>query len=146
ASVQAKLERKPDDALLLYLQADLLSQKNADAGSPEFDLAMRSAQRAVRLQPSLGAARGVLAKLYMRVGRYPEAVEECRAALKSDPKDQTALYRLIQALRKTGQQAEIPELLKRLAQLREEATREERERYRYKLIEEDPPAGRPAQP
>jgi DNA-binding SARP family transcriptional activator len=64
--------------------------------------------------------------------------------LKSDPKDQTALYRLIQALRKTGQTSEIPDLLKRLAQLREEATKEERERYRYKLIEEDPPAGRPA--
>jgi tetratricopeptide (TPR) repeat protein len=145
ASVQSKLERKPDDALLLYLQADLLSQKSVDVGTPEFQLAMRSAQRAVSLQPTLGAARGVLAKLYMRVGQYPEAVEQCRAALKSDPKDQTALYRLIQALRKTGQQAEIPDLLKRLAQLREQATKEERERYRYKLIEEDPPAGR-AQP
>ena len=51
-----------------------------------------------------------------------------------------AFKKLIQALRKTGQQAEIPDLLKRLAQLREEATREERERYRYKLIE-DPPVG-----
>ena len=107
---------------------------------------MRSAKRAVSLQPTLGAARGVLAKLYMQAGQYPEAVEQCREALKSDPKDQTALYRLIQALRKTGQKSEIPDLLKRLAQLREEATKEERERYRYKLIEEDPPAGRPAPP
>jgi hypothetical protein len=53
---------------------------------------------------------------------------------------------LIQALRKTGQKGEIPDLLKMLAQLREQATKEERERYRYKLIVEDPPAGRPAQP
>jgi len=104
---------------------------------------MRSAKRAVSLQPTLGAARGVLAKLYMQAEQYPEAVEQCRKALKSDPKDQTALYRLIQALRKTGQKDEIPDLLKRLAQLREEATKEERERYRYKLIE-DVPAGRPA--
>jgi tetratricopeptide (TPR) repeat protein len=145
ASIQSKLERKPNDALLLYLQADLLAQKSADVGAPEFQLAMRSAKRAVSLQPTLGAARGVLAKLYMQAGQYPEAVEQCREALKSDPKDQTALYRLIQALRKTGQQGEIPDLLKRLAQLREEATKEERERYRYKLIE-DPAAGRPAQP
>jgi tetratricopeptide (TPR) repeat protein len=141
ASIQSKLERKPNDALLLYLQADLLSQKSADVGAPEFQLAMRSAKRAVSLQPTLGAARGVLAKLYMQAGQYPEAVEQCREALKSDPKDQTALYRLIQALRKTGQQGEIPDLLKRLAQLREQATKEERERYRYKLIEE-PAAGR----
>ena len=98
------------------------------------------------MQPALGAARGVLAKLYMQALQYPEAVEQCREALKSDPKDQTALYRLIQALRKTGQKSEIPDLLKKLAQLREEATKEERERYRYKLIVEDPPARRPAQP
>jgi len=143
ASVQSKLERKPDDPVLLYLQADLLAQRSADASGPDFQLAMRSAQKAVRLQPTLGAARGVLAKLHMQAGQYPEAVEQCRQALKSDPKDQAALYRLIQALRKTGQQDEIPELLKKLAQLREEATQEERERYRYKLIE-DAPAGRSA--
>jgi tetratricopeptide (TPR) repeat protein len=146
ASIQSKLERKPNDALLLYLQADVLSQKSADVGTPEFQLAMRSAKRAVSLQPTLGAARGVLAKLYMQAGEYPEAVEQCREALKSDPKDQTALYRLIQALRKTGQKDEIPDLLKKLAQLREQATKDERERYRYKLIEEDPPAGGAATP
>jgi len=146
ASIQSRLERKPDDALLLYLQADVLSQRSADAGTPEFQLAMRSAKRAVSLQPTLAAARSVLAKLYMRAGQYEEAVEECRAALKSDPRDQAALYHLIQALRKTGQQGEIPDLLKQLASLREQATKEERERYRYRLIEEDPPGGGPAQP
>ena len=36
---------------------------------------MGSAKKAVRLQPTLGAARGVLAKLYMQAGQYPEAVE-----------------------------------------------------------------------
>ena len=144
ASIRSKLNRKPNDPLLLYLQADVLSQKSADVGTPEFELAMRSAKRAVSLQPTLGAARGVLAKLYMQGGQYPEAVEQCREALKSDPKDQTALYRLIQALRKTGQRSEIPDLLKMLAQLREQATKEERERYRYKLVEEEPSAGRPA--
>jgi hypothetical protein len=56
------------------------------------------------------------------------------------------VYRLIQALRKTGEKAEIPDLLKRLAQLREQATKEERERYRYKLIEEDTSAKPPVQP
>jgi tetratricopeptide (TPR) repeat protein len=146
ASIQSKLERKPDDALLLYLQADLLTQRSAEVGTPEFELALRSAKSAVRLQPTLAAARGVLAKLYMQTGQYAEAVAQCREALKSDPKDQTALYRLIQALRKTGPKNEIPDLLKRLAQVREEATKEERERYRYKLIVDEPPAGGPAPP
>jgi tetratricopeptide (TPR) repeat protein len=144
-SVQEKLKRKPNDPLLLYLQADVLSQKGAEPGTPEFQLALRSAKRAVALQPSLAASRSVLAKLYMQTGQYQEAIAQCRQALVSDPKDQTAVYRLIQALRKTGQKKEIPELLQRLAKLREQATKEERERYRYKLYVGDIP-DKPAQP
>lgn len=142
-SVQAKLARKPNDPLLLYLQADVLSQKGADPGTREFQLAMQSAKRAVTLQPTLAAARGVLAKLYMQTGQYPEAIDQCRKALQNDPKDQTAVYRLIQALRKTGQTKEIPELLQRLSQLREQATKEEQEHYRYKLFEEETPIKQP---
>jgi tetratricopeptide (TPR) repeat protein len=140
ATIQAKLARKPNDPLLLYLQADILGQKGAAPGTPEFRTAMRSAQRAVSLQPALGAARGVLAKLYLQAGQNQEAVQQCRKALALDPKDQTALYHLIQGLRKTGNKAEIPELLKRLALLREQAAKEEGERNRFKLIEEDTPS------
>jgi tetratricopeptide (TPR) repeat protein len=142
-SVQTKLARKPNDPLLLYLQADVLSQKGAEPGTPEFKLALQSAKKAVALQPTLAAARGVLAKLYMQTGQYAEAIEQCRKALVNDPKDQTAVYRLIQALRKTGDKKEIPELLQRLAQLREQVTKEEKEHYRYKLFEEDTPAKQP---
>jgi len=146
ASVQSKLARNPNNPLLLYLQADVLSQKGVDPGTPEFQLAMRSAKKAVTLQPTLAAARAVLAKMYMQTGEYQAAIDQCRKALINDPKDQTAVYRLIQALRKTGQKAEIPELLQRLAQLREQATQEERERYRYKLFEEDTSGKQQTQP
>jgi tetratricopeptide (TPR) repeat protein len=142
-SIREKLKRKPNDPLLLYLQADVLSQKGAEPGTPEFQLAMRSAQKSVALQPTLASSRAVLAKLYMQTGQYQEAIVQCRKALSIDPKDQTAVYRLIQALRKTGQKKEIPELLQRLARLREQATQEERERYRYKLIEKETPAEQP---
>lgn len=139
STVQTKLARKPNDAFLLYLQADFLSQKGADVGTPEFHTALRSAKKAVALQPTLAPARGVLAKLYLQAGQNQETIEQCRKALASDPKDQTAVYRLIQALRKTGNKAEIPGLLKRLAALRQQAAQEERERYRYKLVEEPKP-------
>ena len=140
ATVQAKLKQNPNDPMLLYLQADVLTQKGADSGTPEFQLALQSAERAIKLRPTLAAGREVLAKLYMQTGQYKEAADQCRKALASDPKDQTALYRLIQALRKMGDKEEIPALLKRLASLREEATKEEREKYRYRLIEEGEPA------
>ena len=146
ATVQAKLARKPNDAYLLYLQADFLSQKGATPGTPEFATAVRSARKAVTLQPTLAAARGVLAKLYLQAGQNQEAVEQCRKALESDPKDQTAVYRMIQALRKTNNTAEIPGLLKKLASLREQAAKEERERYRYKLMESDTQSVQSTQP
>jgi tetratricopeptide (TPR) repeat protein len=136
-TVQERLARKPTDPLLLYLQADFLSQKGADPGTPDFQLAMRSAKQAVSLQPTLSEARSVLAKLYLEAGNYGEAAEQCRKALEHDPKDQTAAYRLIQALRKTGNQKEIPDLLKKLAELRKAAAREQSQHYQYKLVEED---------
>jgi tetratricopeptide (TPR) repeat protein len=136
-NVQASLARQPNDALLLYLQADILAEKHPDPSAPEFQLAMHSAKRAVSLRPTLGAAHGVLAKLYLQSGRYQEAAEECRKALASDPKDQAAVYHLIQALQKTGSKSEIPDLLKRLALLRKQATVEESARYQYKLVEDD---------
>lgn len=143
-TVQTKLTRKPDDPLLLYLQADFLLQRGAAPGSPEFQLAMRSARRAVTLNPMLADARGVLAKLDLQSGQYADAIEQCKKALEYDPKNQAAVYHLIQALRKTGKTGDIPELLKRLAQLREEAARAESQRNRYKLVEtaEEPGASR----
>jgi tetratricopeptide (TPR) repeat protein len=137
AGVQEKLARTPNDPILLYLQADVITQRGAEPGSPEFQTAMRSAKKSVALRPTLGPARGVLAKLYLQSGQYSEAVVECRKALEIDPKDQAALYHLIQALRKSGKTTEIPDLLKQLALLRQQATKEEREQYRYKLVEGD---------
>jgi hypothetical protein len=72
-----------------------------------------------------------------------QAVEQCRKALQLNPKDQTAVYHLIVGLRKTSQTAEVPELLKRLAALREQEAKEQSRRYRYKLVE-DETAAKPA--
>jgi Flp pilus assembly protein TadD len=116
------------------LQADILTQRGAEPGSADFQTAMHSAKKAVALRPTLGPPRSVLAKLYLQSGQYPEAAAQCRKALEIDPNDQSALYHLIQALRKTEKKDQIPELLKRLALLRQQATKEEREQYRYKLV------------
>ena len=135
ATVQERLTHKPDDPLLLYVRADILAQQGPDPGTPDFKTAVASAQKAIALRPSLAAAHGVLAKLYLQSGQTQAAIDECRKALASDPNDQTAVYRLIQALRKSGQKEEIPGLLKRLASLREQAAEKERQQYRFKLIE-----------
>lgn len=133
--VSAKLSKHPDDALLLYVQADILVQKNPDVGSPEFKQAIASAQAAVKVQPGLVAARDTLAKLYQQEGKDQLAVEQSRESLRHDPNDQIAIYHLILGLRRTGQKQELPALLRKLAELRQKATRVEGENNRYKLIE-----------
>jgi folylpolyglutamate synthase/dihydropteroate synthase len=82
----------------------------------------------------LTTAHDVLAKYYLDSGQNELAVKECRMVLEQSPSDQSALYHLVMALRKTDNQAEIPDLLKRLASARQEATRLEGERNRYKLV------------
>jgi len=136
ATVQSKLAKKPNDPFLLYLQADILTQRGPDPGSAEFREAMESAKKAIAIRPSLASAHDVLAKLYLQAGNNAAAIEQSRKALDSDPKDQTAIYHLIQALRKSGRTNDIPELLKRLADLRMEGTKEEATHNRYKLVEE----------
>ncbi len=141
-SVRKKLAQKPDDPFLLDSEAELLAQSGPQPGSAEFRMAVNSAEKAVALRPSLGTARDLLAKLYLQSGQNQAAIEQSREALNIDASDQTALYHLIQALRKNGQDAEIPDLLKRLAALRMEGTKEENQRNRYKLVEEQsPPSG-----
>lgn len=137
SGVEQKLAHNPGDPLLLYLRADILAQQGPQPGSAGFEEALRSAQLAVKLRPGLGPARSVLAKLYLQNGQYTEAAEQCQKALEIDPKDQTALYHLIQALRKTDRKGEIPALLKQLASLRQQAAHDEREQYRFKLVEGD---------
>jgi tetratricopeptide (TPR) repeat protein len=134
ATIKAKLVKNPGDPFLWYLQAAVISQKSPEPGSAEFEQGMDSAKRAVTLNPSLTAAHNVLAKFYLDSGQTELAVRECRLALQQSPEDQTALYRLVLALRKSKDQTEIPDLLKRLAKARQNAAREEAERNRYKLV------------
>jgi len=134
AAVRSKLAKKPNDAFLLYLQGAILSKMGAEPGSVEFRQGLESTRRSVKLQPSLTAAHNLLAKYYLDSGENALAAQECREVLQQAPSDQSALYHLVIALRKSGNQTEIPDLLKRLAKERQEATKQEGERNRYKLV------------
>lgn len=134
ATVRSKLTKNPTDSFLWYLQAAILAQTAPAPGSVEFQQAVQSAKKAIALQSTLSVAHNVLGKLYLQAGQNASAVKECRLALQGNPADQTALYHLIVALRKTNDQGEIPDLLKRLAKARQEATKEEADHNRYKLV------------
>ena len=69
AKVQAKLARKPNDPILLYLQADFLPRKELSRARRNFSWPCVP-PAGVALRPALGAARSVLAKLYLRAAIY----------------------------------------------------------------------------
>jgi tetratricopeptide (TPR) repeat protein len=121
--VQQKLVKNPNDPFLLYTRAEILVQKGVEPGSREFRLALDSARKAVELQPHMVLARNILVTLYMSAGQYDAAVEQSRKILDQDPNNESALYHLVIALRRQGNTQELPELLKRLAQLHRAANK-----------------------
>jgi tetratricopeptide (TPR) repeat protein len=134
--VRERLRVHENDALLYYLLAEILIKKGAALGSPEFSEALNSAKKAVDLQPNLAVANDVLARLYLEQGKTNEAIEQSRQALRSNPKDTTALYRLILALRKTNKTEQVPALVKQLLALRGQAQREEGTERKYTAVEQ----------
>jgi len=139
--VKRRLDREPDDPTLNYLYAELLIRKGVQPGTPSFERAKTSAQRAVRSKPDLAAAQDVLTQLYLRGGDTALAEKTARLALASDHDDQTALYNLIVCLRKRGDKAELPQLVQRLAESTAALREQEKARNRFKLVEEQAAEG-----
>jgi tetratricopeptide (TPR) repeat protein len=139
ATVRTQLKTNPKDPFLHYVLAELLSRQGAQTGSPQFRQAVAAASEAVRLKPDFALARDVLSRLYLQGGENEKAIEQCRLALRDNPDDEIALYRLIRALQSSGSPdaaAETPDLLKRFGALREKLRAREAEAGKYRLVEE----------
>jgi len=137
-TIRSQLKSNPQDAFLHYVLAELLSRQGAQTGSPEFREALEAAREAVRLKPDFALARDVLSRLYLQAGDSEHAIEQCRLALRDNPRDEIALYRLIRALQSSGRPAaaaEVPALLKRFTALREEVRKREQQETQYRLVE-----------
>jgi tetratricopeptide (TPR) repeat protein len=144
-TVRSQLKVSPKDEFLYYVLAELLSRQGAQPGSPEFQQAVDAALEAVRLKPEFVLARDVLSRLYVQAGDLDKAIEHCRLALRDDPLDEMALYRLIRALQSSGRPdaaAEVPALLKRFSALREEGRQREALESKYRLVEGAPASAR----
>jgi tetratricopeptide (TPR) repeat protein len=139
ATVRSQLKNHPQDAFLHYMEAQILFQQGADPGTAEFKQAITSAERSARLNPDFALAHDLLGNLYLKSGQLKPSIEQSRLALKQNPSDQEALYHMIQALRQGGEvnKGELPALVKRLAELRQEARNQEALGNRYKLYEPD---------
>jgi len=138
ATIRARLRSNPNEPFLHYLLAETLLKTGAAVGTPRFDEAVKSAQKAIRLQPEFTLARDVLSRLYLQQNKLDEAIEQSRLAFEEDPTDQTALYHYILALRKRNKSEDIPALTRRLVALREQARAKESTERRFLLVEVKP--------
>jgi len=141
ARVRTQLKAHPESAMLYNLLAALLMNPGPAAGSPQFQEAMHAAQTAVRLKPDLVPAHDALASIYVHSGQYDLAIEQCRIALKYSPSDETAAYHLLIALRHSGKSdsPEIKALVKQLSEMHQASMKQESDRKRYRLVEQDAP-------
>ncbi len=141
AKVRESLRSNPRSAYLNYLAAQILKEQGASPGSSAGEAALAYATRSLELDPALIAARNLLSALLFESGNLSSAEQQCRAALKQDPSDQEALYRLILILRRSGdQEHEIAALVSSLKQRRTEEHTSQIRLDRYRLIEQ-PPSG-----
>jgi tetratricopeptide (TPR) repeat protein len=144
ATTRAALRDHSQDAQLNFLLARILIEGGAGPGSPEFAEAARAAETAVRLKPDLLPAHNLLAKIDDMRGDTAGVIEQSRQALRIDPSDHGAMYRLMRAVRKTGDTATAQALLKQVADELELGRAEESQRLRYKIVEATGPE--PQQP
>lgn len=136
--VREELKGRPGDAFRYYLLAEVLNWQGPAAGTTEFQQALDAAAKAVQLQPDLMLARNLLSRLYLDSGKVQLAVEQCRQVLRQDPQDPVALYRLIRALKLSDDPEaakQVPDLLRRFNEARQQAGREDAQQNRYKLVE-----------
>ncbi len=140
ANFRKQVREHPKDAFGYYLLAESLSWSGPDEGSsqPNVTEAISAAEKAKELDPHLVQDYDLLASLYLQNGQLQKAIDTCRAALKLSPKDQSALYTLILALRKTGPKDELKELVQKLTELRKEEQSENRQKQRYGMLVEQP--------
>jgi tetratricopeptide (TPR) repeat protein len=137
--IRSQVKAHPDNPLLHYLLAKLLTSEGSDTEIKASGEAIRSALLAVKLKPGFVDARDLLASMYMRSGQYKLAIEQSRLALQYAPSDRTAIYHLIISLRNSGESQrtdEMPALVKRLGDLQRDSLKQDTERKRYKLVEQ----------
>jgi tetratricopeptide (TPR) repeat protein len=138
--VRAQLKVHPESPLLHLLLAQLIMNQTPQPESPAFKEAMQETLLAAKSKPDLVEAHNQLATMYMSLGQYDRAIKECKTALQYDPANETAMYHLIISLRHSGQNDELPTLVKRLAELHKDSLRHESERKSFRLVVEGSPA------
>ena len=117
--VAQELRKAPHDSFLNYLAAQIIHEQGTEGRPERLTSAIGYAEAAVKLDGTNLVARDLLASLYFERHDYKAAADESRTALRANPSDEAALYRLLLSLRRGGDpNHEVPGLSQRLGELR----------------------------
>ena len=105
--------------------------------SPHCAKRLAAAERAVQIKPDFVLAHDVLAGLLLKSGELERSIAESRLSSKLDPTDRTAVYHLLSAWRKRGNDAEVAALAKELRTMIEQARLDQIEKNRFRIVEKE---------
>lgn len=135
--IRERLKTSPNDATLNYLLAEVQSRSDAITGRGAIREAVAAAERAVKIKPDFVLAHDVLAGLFLKSGELQRSIAESRVSLKLDPTDRTAVYHLLSAWRRQGNNAEVATLTVQLRMMIEQARREQVEKNKFRIVEKE---------
>ena len=115
--VKSSLLLTPGNAYLNYMAAQIL-KVGAPSGTPQAAECLTYARKAVSLDPKLTGAWDIIAGQEFSAGNLAQAAEAAQAALRTDPADQEAVFRLMMVARRNGNSGEVTTFAKRLQELK----------------------------
>jgi len=77
----------------------------------------------------------------MQSGKFDRAATQAAEAVRLAPDDVTMMYNLILATKRTGRAEQLPQLVKRLNELKEASSRKHHQLRQYTLAERPPEDG-----
>jgi tetratricopeptide (TPR) repeat protein len=122
----------PENALANYYYALSLSRRDSAQDASRLAQAQSLLEKAVRLDPKLGAAYLQLGILDSNRGAFPEAIASYQKAITANPGLEQAHYRLAQAYSRTGESSKAQAELQAYEQLSKK-TAEEVEHERHEI-------------
>jgi Tfp pilus assembly protein PilF len=128
--LRAQMAGRKDNPMLAFLLAQALLRDAAEPGQPQFVEARTLLESAVRLDPGLARAHGLLGKTYAQAGEREKATRELETALKLEPTDRTSAYQLAQVYSQLGQRELAAKWQRRVREILDWEKTTERDRNR----------------
>ncbi|HVX67958.1 MAG TPA: tetratricopeptide repeat protein [Bryobacteraceae bacterium] len=128
--LRSQMAGRRDNPMLAFLLAQALLRDAAEPGQPQFEEAKTLLEGAVKQDPGLARAHGLLGKTYALAGEREKARRELETALKLDPVDRTSAYQLALVYSQSGEKELAAKMQRRVREILDWEKTTERDRNR----------------